>query len=66
LTETLNSKLAVEAAKYYLEIAEQARKSEINTSRFVDAIVLATARELNEKILTGDVHFKALPDAIWA
>lgn len=29
-----------------------------------DAYVLATARRLNSKILTGDLHFKSIKDAV--
>ena len=31
---------------------------------FADAFVLATARKLNSKILTGDMHFKSVKNAV--
>jgi predicted nucleic acid-binding protein len=61
----LDSKLAFESAKCYLELAENARKNKLNLPSLFDAIVLATARVTNAKILTGDVHFKSLPETIW-
>ena len=61
----LDSKLAYESAKCYLELAENARKTKLNTPSLFDAIVLATARVLNAKILTGDQHFKSLPETLW-
>jgi predicted nucleic acid-binding protein len=62
---SLYPKLAVKAAKCYLEIAEQARKNKLNTPSLTDAIILASTRELNAKILTGDLHFKVMPDVLW-
>ncbi len=45
----LDSKLAYEAAKCYLQLAENARKVKLNTPSLFDAIVLSTARVLNAK-----------------
>jgi len=61
----LDSKLAYESAKCYLELSDNARKNKFNTPSLFDAIVLATARVLNAKVLTGDQHFKSLPETIW-
>jgi len=30
-----------------------------------DAIILATARILDAKVVTGDQHFRGLPNVIW-
>jgi predicted nuclease of predicted toxin-antitoxin system len=30
----------------------------------VDSIILATARTVSARVVTGDLHFKDLPDAI--
>lgn len=61
----LESKLAIIAAQCYLEIEANARKSKLNLPSLFDAIVLAISRSLNSKVLTGDQHFKELPETIW-
>jgi predicted nucleic acid-binding protein len=61
----LEPKLAFESAKCYPEMERSARKNKINTPSLVDAIVLATARMFKAKVLTGDQHFKSLPETIW-
>ena len=61
----LDSKIAYESAKCYLQIVENARKNKLNTPSLFDAIVLATARTLNAKLLTGDQHFKSFPETVW-
>jgi predicted nucleic acid-binding protein len=61
----LDSKLALESAKCYLELANNARKNKLNAPSLFDAIILATGRLLKAKVLTGDEHFKFLPETIW-
>ncbi|MCL5949481.1 MAG: PIN domain-containing protein [Candidatus Bathyarchaeota archaeon] len=61
----LDAKLSLQSAKCYLELAEGTRKTKLNSPSLFDAIVLATGRMLKAKILTGDEHFKFLPDTIW-
>jgi len=61
----INSTLALEAAKCQSELSERAKMSRQNTPSLFDAIVLATARRNMCKILTGDEHFKDLPETIW-
>ena len=56
---------ALEAAKCYLELAKLAKESKLNTPSLFDAIVLGTSRLLESKIVTGDEHFKNLPETIW-
>ena len=56
---------ALEAAKCHLELAEKAKRSKQNAPSLFDAIVLATARINQCRILTGDEHFKDLPETIW-
>ena len=55
----------MEAAKCYLELAKLAKESKLNTPSLFDAIVLGTSRLLESKIVTGDEHFKNLPETIW-
>jgi predicted nucleic acid-binding protein len=61
----LDSTLALESAKCYIELADIARNRKLNTPSLFDATVLATARLLEANILTGDVHFRFLPETIW-
>ena len=61
----IDSITALEAAKCQLELATKAKTSKQNTPSLFDAIVLATARVNQCKILTGDEHFKNLPETIW-
>ena len=61
----IDSPLALEAAKCHLELVEKAKQSKQNTPSLFDAIVLATARINQCKVLTGDEHFKNLPETIW-
>jgi predicted nucleic acid-binding protein len=61
----IEPKLSFESAKCYLELEKSARKNKSNTPSLADAIVLATARMLKAKVLTGDTHFKSLPETIW-
>lgn len=57
--------IALEAAKCQLLLAEKAKKSRQNTPSLFDAIVLATCVVHQCKVLTGDEHFKDLPETIW-
>jgi predicted nucleic acid-binding protein len=56
---TLDEKIAIEAAKIHA-------KNKVKTPDFglVDAIILASARSRNMKVLTGDAHFKNIEDAV--
>ncbi len=57
--------VAVEAGKCYLELKDLARKMNMSPPSLADAVILAVARLLDAKILTGDLHFKDLPETIW-
>jgi predicted nucleic acid-binding protein len=61
----IDSATALEAAKCYLELAKKAKVSKQNAPSLFDAIVLATARLNQCQILTGDEHFRNLPETIW-
>jgi predicted nucleic acid-binding protein len=61
----LDTKLALESAKCYLQLADNARKTKLNAPSLFDAIVLATGRSLKSKIMTGDEHFRFLPETVW-
>jgi predicted nucleic acid-binding protein len=61
----IDSATALEAAKCYLELAKKANGSKQNAPSLFDAIVLATARINQCQILTGDEHFRNLPETLW-
>lgn len=54
----LTEEVAVEAAK-----ADVAMKSEVQGWGLADSVVLSTARNRNGKVVTGDPHFRGLPEA---
>ena len=61
----LDSQTALVAAKCYLEMEARAKNQKQPTPSLFDAIVLAVGRALNAKVLTGDQHFKNLPETSW-
>jgi predicted nucleic acid-binding protein len=61
----IDQAVALEAAKCNSELVERAKRFKQNTPSLFDAIVLATARINQCKILTGDGHFKDLPETMW-
>jgi len=56
---------ALESAKCYFELKEKAGKAGISDPSLFDAMVLATARVLKAKVITGDRHFKNLNETLW-
>jgi predicted nucleic acid-binding protein len=62
---SVDAKVALEAAKCYLELVDSARKSKLNLPSLFDAIVLATGRTLKSKIVTGDEHFRTIAETVW-
>ena len=61
----IDESIALESGKAYLEVENIAKKSKNNRPSLFDAIVLATARVNEAKVLTGDPHFSGLPETIW-
>jgi predicted nucleic acid-binding protein len=61
----IDSATALEAAKCQSELTKKAKISKQNTPSLFDAIVQATAKINQCKIVTGDEHFKNLPETIW-
>jgi len=57
---SLDENLAVEAAKIDVEM-----KKNIPSWGLADSIVLATTRNKRARVLTGDEHFRNLPETIW-
>lgn len=60
-----NVEVAVEAAKCYMKLVDGAKRARLSAPSLFDAIVLATAKHLEAKVLTGDEHFKNLPETLW-
>ncbi len=61
----IDSKTALEAAKCQIVLDKKAKKSKQNSPSLFDAIVYATAKINQCKIITGDEHFRNLPETIW-
>lgn len=61
----VDKKVALEAAKCYLELTEKARRENLRPPSLFDGIVLAVARTTGAKVVTGDEHFKELKETIW-
>lgn len=62
---SVDAKVALEAAKCYLELAAEAQKAKLSRPSLFDAIVLAVGRTLKSKIVTGDEHFRDMPEIVW-
>lgn len=56
---------SLEAAKCYMKLEKEAKRSRLRSPSLFDAIVLATAKLLEAKVVTGDEHFKNLPETLW-
>lgn len=57
--------VALEAARCYMQMSKTAKKEKLRAPSLFDAIVLATAKVLEAKVLTGDEHFRNLPETSW-
>jgi predicted nucleic acid-binding protein len=61
----IDAKVALEAARCYRQLAANARKCKLKSPSLFDAIVLAVGRVVKAKIVTGDEHFRNLPETVW-
>ena len=61
----IDANTASEASRCYSELAKTAKRFKLNAPSLFDAIVLGTSRLLESKVVTGDEHFKNLPETIW-
>jgi predicted nucleic acid-binding protein len=61
----LDVETAMEAARCHSGLVSHARNLKLDTPSLFDAIVLGTGRILKSKIVTGDEHFRNLPETIW-
>lgn len=57
----LNVRIAEQAGALKFEIRNKFK----NNFSLIDAMILATAREHNARVVTGDRHFKELPETIF-
>jgi predicted nucleic acid-binding protein len=61
----IDIRLAEESAKASIELTEKANEERLGAPGLGDAIILATARIWRAHVLTGDSHFKGLPETLW-
>lgn len=61
----IDKNIAFESAKCYLELMEKAKTRKLKAPSLFDAIVLATARTLGAKLVTGDEHFEEINETLW-
>jgi len=61
---SVNEEVALLSGKVYLELVEKS-KAERTSKPGLAAIVLAIARMLKAKVVTGDKHFKGLKEVVW-
>ncbi len=62
----IDYRIALESGKAYLELLSHSRKLGLKSRPGLgDAIVLATARVLGARVLTGDQHFRELEVTVW-
>jgi predicted nucleic acid-binding protein len=61
----INLEIALEAARCYMLLVNEAKKEGLRAPSLFDAVVLASARLLEAKALTGDEHLKSLPETLW-
>lgn len=62
----IDRRVALESAKAYMELVNHAKNLGLRSRpSLADAIVLAVARILRAKILTGDEHFRGLDNVVW-
>lgn len=61
----IDDDIAVEAGKAYLQLEKRAKDAGLRKPSLFDALILAVARKIGGKVLTGDEHFEGLPETIW-
>lgn len=61
----IDTSLALRTGPAHKELLEMAKLEHLETPSLFDAIVLATAREYDSNVVTGDEHFRSLPETIF-
>jgi predicted nucleic acid-binding protein len=62
---SIDRKIALAAADADDELRKHAKKAKLATPGLFDALVLATARVLEARVVTGDGHFEGLAETQW-
>jgi predicted nucleic acid-binding protein len=57
--------IAVKAARALDELRSHARERKASLPGLADALILATARDRQARVLTGDPHFQGFPETVW-
>jgi len=61
---SIDTNVGIQSAKAFLELANKATKEKLQRPSLFDAIILATARIHQAKVITGDEHLRGLPEVI--
>ncbi|MEM2146919.1 MAG: PIN domain-containing protein [Candidatus Jordarchaeaceae archaeon] len=61
----INPEIALGSAECYVEFLNKAKNEKLKDPSLFDATVLAVTKHLKAKGLTGDEHFKNLPETLW-
>jgi predicted nucleic acid-binding protein len=61
----ISSRVAVRVHSADVELRGRAKSSGLDSPGLTDAIILALARTESGKVLTGDPHFRGLPETNW-
>jgi len=64
LVSSVDIEVAVQTGRAFLELAEKARREKRKPPSLFYAIVLATARVYDSRVITGDEHLQELPETI--
>lgn len=62
---SIDKEMAIESARCYMQLTEKAKNEKLKAPSLFDAIILATAKTLNAKVITGDEHFQNLKETLW-
>jgi len=61
----IDDRVAISATHALDELRSYAKLRGLDRPGIVDALILATAREREAHVLTGDPHFQDLPETVW-
>ncbi len=61
----ISLEVAVGVYEADLELRSNAKSRGLSNPGLSDAVILATARILHGKVLTGDPHFRGVPETTW-
>ena len=57
--------LALAGSKAYFDLVENARRKRLRLPSLFDGLVLGAARLKEAKVVTGDLHFREMPETVW-